>query len=214
MQVKPLKRYVLYIFSGRPAPFYLLLKTVILNVMKLFITRHGETDRNVQKRISGWTESELTERGLSQARDLAERLAADKEKNAIKHIYVSPLKRARDTAACIEKVLSIKAVPDERIKEVFFGDFEDVHRVTDPAFCEMLNNPFVTFPHGESLVQAAHRAYGLIEHVRKTHAGDGNVLFVCHGMITVLMCTFFKDYSQNDLLNTCVENCQLLEFDL
>ena len=110
--------------------------------------------------------------------------------------------------------MGIKAVPDGRIKEVFFGDFEDAHRVTDSAFCEMLNNPFVTFPHGESLVQAAHRAYGLIEHVRKTHAGDGNVLFVCHGMITVLMCTFFKDYSQNDLLNTCVENCQLLEFDL
>lgn len=182
--------------------------------MKLFITRHGETDRNVQKRICGWSEARLTEKGHVQAQELAERLFADKEKNAIKHIYVSPLKRARDTAACIEKVLDIKAVPDDRIKEVFFGDFEGVHWVTDPAFREMLHNPFVTFPNGESLVQAAHRAYGLIEEVRRKHKSDGNVLFVCHGMITVLMCTFFKDYSQNDLLNMRIENCQLLEFEL
>lgn len=182
--------------------------------MKLFITRHGETDWNVKKRVCGWSESELTEQGRSQAQALAKRLAADKEKNAIKYIYVSPLKRARDTAAYIEQALNLTASPDERIKEVFFGDFEGVHWVSTPEFREMLNNPFAQFPGGESIVQASHRAYSLIDHVRKTHSKDENVLFVCHGMITVLMYTYFKSCTQEELLNLRVENCQLLEFDL
>ncbi len=182
--------------------------------MKLFITRHGETDWNVQKRVCGHSESQLTERGHSQARDLAQRLAADKEKNDIKHIYVSPLRRARDTVAYIEKSLDIQAVAEPRLREVFFGTFEGVHWVTSPEFRERMHNPFVRFPGGESLVSAAGRAYGLIEEVQKRHANDGNVLFVCHGMITVLMYAYFKDFTQDELLNARVANCQLLTFDL
>ncbi|WP_428770338.1 histidine phosphatase family protein [Treponema sp. HNW] len=181
--------------------------------MKLFITRHGETDWNVEKRICGCSESKLTEKGHLQARELAKRLAEDKEKNDIRYIYVSPLKRARDTASYIEKALGIKALPDKRIQEVFFGDFEGVHWVTSPEFREILDNPFAQFPGGESLVQASCRAYSLIDEVRKTHSEDGNILFVCHGMITVLMHTYFKSYKQSDFLNLRVENCQLLEFD-
>ncbi|TQR15623.1 histidine phosphatase family protein [Psychrobacillus soli] len=33
----------------------------------LYITRHGETVWNTQKRMQGWSDSELTEKGISNA---------------------------------------------------------------------------------------------------------------------------------------------------
>ncbi|MGI5173327.1 histidine phosphatase family protein [Treponema sp. OMZ 840] len=181
--------------------------------MKLFITRHGETDWNVQKRTCGWSESQLTERGHAQAEALAKRLELMQKQNDIQKIYVSPLKRARDTASYIERALCLKAVPDERIKEVHFGKMENVFWEKAPDFWHIKDNPFMRFPEGESLVQAAHRAYSLIEEVRDLNAG-GNVLFVCHGMITILMTTYFKSASQDELYGLRIDNCQLLEFEL
>ena len=60
-----------------------------------------------------------------QAQALANRLNEDREKNNITTIYVSPLKRARDTAVYIERVLQLTAIPEARLKEINFGDFEE-----------------------------------------------------------------------------------------
>ena len=75
--------------------------------MKLFITRHGETDWNVQEKVCGISEAQLTENGRQQAQLLAQQLERDKDKNNIGAIYVSPLKRARETASYIEQALHI-----------------------------------------------------------------------------------------------------------
>ena len=44
--------------------------------MKLLLTRHGETDWNLQRRIQGSTDTDLNENGRSQAMQLAENLLA------------------------------------------------------------------------------------------------------------------------------------------
>ena len=50
--------------------------------MKLFITRHGETDWNVKMLACGISEAELTGKGRAQAQALANRLKDEKEKTA------------------------------------------------------------------------------------------------------------------------------------
>ena len=65
--------------------------------MKLYVTRHGETTWNVEWRVSGVTDVELTDRGREQANGLARVLKNEK----IDLIIVSPLKRARHTAEII-----------------------------------------------------------------------------------------------------------------
>lgn len=181
--------------------------------MKLFITRHGETDGNVNECACGVSESLLTETGRIQAQALANRLREDKEKNNITAIYVSPLKRARDTAAYIEQALQLTAVPDPRLQEINFGDFEG-KPWNNPEFLYIHKNPFLKFPAGESFAQVAHRAYSIIEDIKRKHTGDGNILFICHGILTAAAYTYFKPLSTEELLRLEIKNCQLLEFQL
>ena len=181
--------------------------------MKLFVVRHGETDWNSKMLACGVSEALLTEKGKNQAKELAERLAAEQDKNKISLIYVSPLKRAIATAAYIEKTLGIKAKIDERLKEINFGDFE-MKKWRTSEFLHIHKNPFLKFPGGESFAQVAHRAYSMIEEVKREHTSNGNVLFVCHGILTAAIYTYFKPFSSEELLRLEIKNCQLLEFDL
>jgi broad specificity phosphatase PhoE len=65
--------------------------------MTLYITRHGETTFNAEGRYAGSTDVDLSETGISQARELAEKLAGLQ----IAAIVSSPLLRARKTAEII-----------------------------------------------------------------------------------------------------------------
>ena|GEM_PF-155522 len=186
---------------------------LILSDMKLFVVRHGETDWNVKELACGVSESTLTEKGRLQAQDLANRLGKDKEKNNITMIYVSPLKRARDTAAYIEQALGLTALPEPRLHEIDFGDFEG-KPWNNPDFLYIHKNPFLKFPGGESFAQVAHRAYSIIEDIKHTHKGDGNILFVCHGVFAAAVYTYFTPFSTEELLRLEIKNCQSLEFDL
>ncbi len=182
--------------------------------MKLFVTRHGQTDYNEKGLLSGTSPAMLTEKGKGQAKDLAERILAEQENLNIKTIFVSPLQRAIDTSAYIEDALELKAIVDDRLKEVDFGDMENESWPSDD-FSFRRANPFVSFPNGESLAKAGHRAYSIVEEVREKYKNqDGNILFVCHGLITVLMTTFFNDIDQENFAKVRMKNCELLEFDL
>ncbi len=180
--------------------------------MKLFVVRHGETDWNSKMMACGISEASLTEKGKAQAEELAKHIATEQAKNKISAIYVSPLKRALATAAYIEKALNIKAVTDERLTEINFGSLEG-EDWNKPEFLQITGNPFFRFPAGESLVHTAYRAYSIIEEVAKKHK-EQNVLFVCHGVMTTMICTYFKSYLQKDLEKIEIKNCQLIEFDL
>ncbi|MCY7919778.1 histidine phosphatase family protein [Bacillus vallismortis] len=63
-------------------------------MLHLYIARHGQTQWNVEKRMQGWQDSDLTELGLYNARALGERLP-DIEFN---QVYISPSKRTEETA--------------------------------------------------------------------------------------------------------------------
>ncbi len=66
-------------------------------MLHLYIARHGQTQWNVEKRMQGWLDSDLTELGLYNARALGERLK-DIELN---QVYISPSKRTEETAKTI-----------------------------------------------------------------------------------------------------------------
>ena len=82
--------------------------------MKLYITRHGETEWNKISKMQGWQNSALTEKGIENAIKLSERL------NDIDfaHIYSSPLGRALDTAKYIRGNRSIEIITCEELKEI------------------------------------------------------------------------------------------------
>lgn len=61
--------------------------------IKLTLTRHGETEENVKKLISGQSPGTLTQEGIDQAKKIGVYLKDE----LYDHIYVSDLKRTVDT---------------------------------------------------------------------------------------------------------------------
>ncbi|MCB0197484.1 MAG: histidine phosphatase family protein [Anaerolineae bacterium] len=91
----------------------------------LWLIRHGESEGNLERRIQGWQDFPLTNRGRRQAARLAERLA---EEAGIEAIITSPLARAATTAEIIGAVLGLPIHYDDRLKEYNFGPIEGLTR--------------------------------------------------------------------------------------
>tara|TARA_X000001036_G_scaffold77504_1_gene69111 strand:+ start:7393 stop:8136 length:744 start_codon:yes stop_codon:yes gene_type:complete len=64
--------------------------------MKLILLRHGESEWNLQNKFTGWTDVDLTENGVNEARFAAQQLI--NENIPIDTLHTSLLKRAMNTA--------------------------------------------------------------------------------------------------------------------
>lgn len=93
----------------------------------VYFVRHGETVWNVENKICGATDIDLTDKGHEQAvktgkRILAENIKADK-------ILYSPLVRAKKTALHISEITGIPAFEEPRLKEQNFADLRAHHEM-------------------------------------------------------------------------------------
>jgi broad specificity phosphatase PhoE len=99
---------------------------------QLFLTRHGETDWNVEGRWQGHTDVPLNEKGRAQARSVAEALRGV----GLSGLVSSDLSRARETAEIVGAALGLDvAYVDADLRERTFGVFEGLTRLE----CERLH---------------------------------------------------------------------------
>ena len=83
--------------------------------MNLILVRHAECQGNIENRLSGITDFELTKNGKEQIQHLGLELKNER----IDIIYSSPLKRAIETAQAIAKYCNIKNINiDNNLKEI------------------------------------------------------------------------------------------------
>ncbi len=176
--------------------------------MKLYVARHGETEYNVQDRVCGVTDINLTSKGEAQARILAEKVA----KVHIDVMLVSPLKRAIQTADIIAARCGLKYEIEPRLIEENFGDNEGVPRL-HAGFAYAKRNMGVRQPGGDSFMRVAHRAYSLIEETYEKYS-DKNVLWVCHGTLGRAIRTYFVDMTNDEIFDYAMENCELVEYEI
>jgi len=81
--------------------------------MKIYLIRHGETTGDIGDRFGGDYDDHLTQRGKSQAQELAEKLKGKR----IEIIFVSPRIRAKETAEEVRKILDIPVEIVEDLRE-------------------------------------------------------------------------------------------------
>lgn len=174
--------------------------------MKIYFTRHGETEWNSKDIICGITDIELSEKGHMQAKALADRLA--KEHSEIEMIICSPMKRARDTADYAAKALGIEPVYDERLREWDYGSFEGKPRDTDGFLENKLEFGCRMTGGGESVFDVVNRAYGLIDELYGKYP-DKTILLVCHGGVCRVIETYFRNMTRNEFANFFMGNCEL-----
>ncbi len=177
--------------------------------MKLYVTRHGETEFNAQNRISGVTDILLTENGIAQAREMAQKA---KEYGDIQRIIASPLKRAQMTAQIVGDVLGLPVQTDERLTEWDYGSFEGKDRFTQ-GFAETKAEFGVKMPDGgESVFQVVQRTYNVIDNVKRLYP-DENVLLVCHGGICRVIDSYFYDMTVDRFMHFFMGNCELRVYE-
>lgn len=97
---------------------------MIMDLIDLFIFRHGETNWNRDRLFQGHTDIPLNENGKYQASQLAPRLA----KCSPEIILSSDLVRAHETANIVNRSLQVPIVTAPQLRECFLGLVEGLHR--------------------------------------------------------------------------------------
>lgn len=87
-----------------------------------YMLRHGQSEANVLKVLSGSRDVALTDQGRQQAEASIPTFLSLKQRPTI--IVHSHRQRARETAQIINRSLGLKMIEDERVAEQDFGDWE------------------------------------------------------------------------------------------
>ncbi|MDE1828035.1 MAG: histidine phosphatase family protein [Candidatus Micrarchaeota archaeon] len=90
----------------------------------VIFVRHGQSETNLNKVLSSKTDGyPLTELGISQAREVAQKLQKIQKPACF---FSSPIQRAIQTAQIISEAIAVRPKLEERIRERGFGSFEDM----------------------------------------------------------------------------------------
>ena len=157
---------------------------------KIRLIRHGMTEANTEGRYIGITDTPLSEEGVKQLYDKADKLNYGR----VQKVYVSPLKRCKQTA----DILYHGAFTAELglLAEMDFGDFENKtaeELKNDPAYAKWieggLDNPP---PHGESARDVVNRCFEALNIIISDMMYEGftSAAVVTHSgiIMNMLMC--------------------------
>ena len=149
----------------------------------LLIIRHGESTADIEHRVGGSYDDDLTDLGRSQAERLAARVARDYK---IDRLYASPLQRAAQTAEAIAAATGVRPTFDDRLRERSTGDAaglvveEALRRYPLPPSGMKL---YTVAPRGESALDQFRRVAEFYLQLRDSSpaTGPGTVAIVTHG---------------------------------
>lgn len=177
--------------------------------MKILVTRHGQTDWNVQKRIQGRTDVELNTRGIEQAEKTREILKNEK----IDLIICSPLKRAKQTADIINIDRNIPIKYDERLIEISYGENEGkLRKDFDYDGFWSINNTH-EYKNAENVNEFIKRVHELLEETKNYN--EENILIVTHNGVCRAIEVYFNGIPEdNDITNLGINNCEVVSYEL
>lgn len=170
--------------------------------MKIYVIRHGQTELNVKGLINGQIGDALTPEGVKQAEAAAKSLP-----KTIKHLYVSPLNRAKHTAEILNTELNVPITFHDELKEVNFGELQGTPYLDEYKKRHMALD-YDWGPSGENVEQVKARVLKVLREI-KDECGDGEALIVAHGGIVYLL--YFLESGE---ISDAVGNASLHSFDL
>ena len=149
--------------------------------MLIYLIRHGQTDWNKIGRIQGVTDVPLNERGLAQARALAEGM----KKRPVTAVFTSNLSRACETGRTVAEDQQVPVIRIEDLKEVGFGVWEgltmtEIAQQYPEELKAWMENPSASGPTGgESTDQVYERVKKVMAQILPQAKGD--IAIVSHG---------------------------------
>lgn len=175
----------------------------------LYFARHGQTVWNVENKICGATDIELTDLGHRQAEELAARIL--EEEIHIDEIICSPLMRAADTARHISEATGVSMRVEQRLKEQNFGKYESTPR--DGADFQRAKTHFAdSYEGGESMIRFCQRIYNLLDDIKK-EADEKVCLLVAHNGVARAVQSYFTDMTNEEFARFGIKNCELKKYE-
>ncbi len=174
----------------------------------LYFTRHGQTIWNVENKICGATDVELTQLGHQQAVQLGEHIK--EQRLCIDEILYSPLIRAAETAKHISAVTGIPMKEEMRLKEQNFGKYESTPR-DGLEFKKAKENFINSFEGGETMMHLAARVYHLLDEIKLKK--DKTYLLVAHNGISRIVESYFRDMTNEEFADFRIKNCEIREYE-
>ena len=173
-----------------------------------YFVRHGESLWNVENRICGKTDIDLSEEGYAQAEKAAQEIL--KQNLQIDLILSSPLLRAYHTAEIISEKTGIELQAEERLIEQNFGRFEGTPR--DSEEFRIAKTHFIdSYGGGESMFKTAHRVYSLLDEI--TSQDDMVYLLAAHNGLARIIESYFRDMTNEEFAAFGIPNAAVVRYD-
>lgn len=186
----------------------------------IIFVRHGESEGNINRVLSGQAHLALTEKGREQARETANKLRHIK----IHKAYVSQLLRAKETLGEIQQQLGLKNIPvvsHAALNERDFGSItnrpkEDIkNELGERAYADMVSGWHTAAPDGESLemVYARSVPYLRSEIIAEAKAGK-NIIVVSHHQTLRTLVKFLDDISHDKIAELKLKNAEAIIYEV
>jgi len=169
-------------------------------MLTLYITRHGQTEWNVESRMQGWADSPLTDLGMTAASQLGKRL----EHVSLDAVYSSTSGRTIHTAQLIIGERNLPLIQKEDLREIHVGEWQGkVSSDIERDYAEQLKTYYERPSQyksntGESFHMLKERVLRAIDEIAAAHP-NGNVLIVTHGVVKKCLINHFSG-AELDLL--------------
>lgn len=170
---------------------------------RIYITRHGQTEWNVQYRVQGWGNSPLTALGVQQAKALGDCLSGIE----LSAIYSSSSPRALQTAELIRGKRNLDIIPEDDLREINLKNWEgmpysEIEALYPKQFDNFWNHPELYAPsEGESYDALRKRVSAKIEEIARKHRGE-TILVVAHGVVIKSLYTYFRYQPIRDIAHS------------
>ena len=184
---------------------------------KLYLIRHGQSIYNLENRFTGWKDVDLTNLGISQAKEASKLL----DGHHFDLAFTSNLMRAQKTLDIIlnELNMNLDITKNEALNERDYGDLvsqnkEEAAEKFGKDQVQIWRRSFDTPPPGgESLKMTLERTLPYFNSVVKPHLIDGkNIILSAHGnsIRSIIMELF--NYNSDEILRTEVGWCEPLMY--
>ena len=171
--------------------------------MKIYFTRHGETIWNTLGKMQGRQNSDLTEKGLSNAKKLGLAL------NTIDFdaVYCSPAGRAVQTATTIIGDRNIPLIKNDNLLEMNFGIWEGMTHDEVGELYPVQKHNFWNIPEkyetmgGETFEEILSRVRAFLTEI-VTNPALETILLVSHAITTKTIYAVLNNYPINEFWNS------------
>lgn len=182
---------------------------------KIYLARHGQNIDNIAGVLNGHRDGPLTEKGIDQAHEIADKLK--EAKMSFDAVYSSPLSRAFETAKIISKTTgspepAIELLLIERDFGLMTGkNISDIEKLCAPNIIKAeIITYFLDSEGAETFPDLMKRARVLLDKIESKYK-DENILLVTHGDIgKMIYAEYYKLDWKKVLTQFHFGNCDLL----